>query len=156
MEKQFERNNESIGLIIDSVHDVSNCEPCQSFRKHQETYRAARIEYLKPVPEGVLCFAGDMQKVIVLTKLTTKEHFFVSQLVTFNQTFASKTPTCPSYCILWHEETSGRKALDVTLAFFKVIKISGCPKNIWFWLDNCSGQNKTWYFFTAIVHSLNT
>ena len=57
LEKQFEGNNESIGLIIDSVHDVSNCEPCQSFRKHQETYRAARIEYLKPVPEGVACLA---------------------------------------------------------------------------------------------------
>ena len=156
LEKQFERNNESIGLIIDSVHDVSNCEPCQSFRKHQETYRAEPIEYLKPVPEGVVCFAGDMQKVIVLPKLTTKEHFFVSRLVTFNQTFASKTPICPSYCILWHEEIFVRKVLDVTSAFFTVIKVSGCPKNIWFWLDSCSGQNKNWYFFTAIVQSLNT
>ena len=91
-----------------------------------------------------------------MPKLTTKEHFFVSRLVTFNQTFASKTPTCPNYCILWHEEISGRKASDVTSAFFKVIKVSGCPKNIWFWLDNCSGQNKNWYFFTAIVQSLNT
>ena len=31
----------------------------------------------------------DMQKIILLPKTTLKEHFFVSRLVVFNETFAS-------------------------------------------------------------------
>ena len=80
-------------------------------------YTQARIEYQKTIPEEVVCFTADMQRVIVLPKLTTKEHLFVSRLVTFNETFASKTPGKPDYCILWHEAIAGRKAPDVASAF---------------------------------------
>ena len=48
------------------------------------------------------------------------------------------------------------EASDVASAFFKVIKKCGCPENVWFWLDNCAGQGKNWYLFTAIIQSLNT
>ena len=50
----------------------------------------ARIEYKKETSPEVTAFVTDMQRVLVLPKLTTKEHLFVSRLVTFNQTFASK------------------------------------------------------------------
>jgi hypothetical protein len=39
--------------------------------------------------EGVSGYAVDMQKVIILPKLATKEIFFVRRLVGFNETFAS-------------------------------------------------------------------
>ena len=63
-----------------------------------------------------------MQRVIPLPKLTTKEHLFVSSLVNFNETCASKTPGKPDYCILWHEATAGRKASDVASAFLQLIR----------------------------------
>ena len=63
-----------------------------------------------------------MQRVIILPKLTTKEHLFVSRLVTFNETFASKTPGKQDYCILWHEASSGRKAPDAVSAFLQLVR----------------------------------
>ena len=96
-----------------------------------------------------------MQRVIVLPKLTTKEHLFVSHLVTFNETFASKTPGKPVYCILWHETIAGRKAPDVALAFLQLIRQCN-EDHIWLWASNCSGQNKNWYLFTGLAQCVNT
>ena len=69
------------------------------------------------MPEEVNCFTADMQRVILFPKLTTKENLFVNRLVTFNETFASKNPGKPDYCILWYEAIAGRKAPDVASAF---------------------------------------
>ena len=107
-----------------SVKD--ECEICLSYKdhindfaytKHKVRCTQDRIEYKKTVPKEVVCFTTDMQRVIKLPKLTTKEHLFVRCLVTFNERFASKTPGKPDYCILWHEAIAGRKAHDVVSAF---------------------------------------
>ena len=98
-----------------------------------------------------------MQRVIVLPKLTTKEHLFVSRLITFNETFASKTPGKPDYCILWHKAIAGRKAPDVASAFLQLIRQCN-EDHIWLWTDNCSGQNKNWYlvFVTGLAQCVST
>ena len=90
--------------IKDSDHDSNQCVECITYAKHKVRYTQARIEYQKPIPEEVVCLTADMQRVIVLPKLTTKEHVFVSRLVTFNKIFASKTPvnqTTAFSGILW-------------------------------------------------------
>ena len=87
-----------------------------------------------------------MQRVILLPKLTIKEHVFVSRLVTFNETFASKTLGKPDYCIIWQKAIAGRKAPDVASAFLQLIRQCN-EDHIWLWADNCSGQNKNWYLF---------
>ena len=89
--------------IKDSDDDSDQCAECIAQAKRKVRYTQARTEYQKPIPEKVACFTTDMQRVIVLPKLTTKEHLFVSRLVTFNETLASKTPGKPDYCIFWHE-----------------------------------------------------
>ena len=96
-----------------------------------------------------------MQRVIVLPKLITKEHLFVSRLITLNETFASKTPGKPDYCILWHKAIAGRKAPDVASAFLQLIRQCN-EDHIWLWADNCSGQNKNWYLFTGLAQCVNT
>ena len=75
------------------------------------------MEYQEPILEEVVCFTTDMQRVTVLPKLTTKEHLLVGPLVTFNETFASKAPGNPDYCILCNEAITGRKAPDIASAF---------------------------------------
>ena len=55
-------------------------------------YIHAREEYKnEQVEDGVVVLTADMQRVLVLSKLDTKDHLFVSRLVTFNETFASKS-----------------------------------------------------------------
>ena len=103
----------------------------------------------------VVCLTADMQRVIVLPKLTTKEHLIDSCLVTFNETFVSKTPGKPDYYILCHEAIAGRKAPDVASAFLQLIRQCN-EDHIWLWVDNCSGQNKSWYLFTGLAQLVNT
>ena len=145
-----------------SVKD--ECEICLSYKdhindfaytKHKVRCTQDRIEYKKTVPKEVVCFTTDMQRVIKLPKLTTKEHLFVRCLVTFNERFASKTPGKPDYCILWHEAIAGRKAPDVASAFLQLIRQCN-EDHIWLWADNCSGQNKNWYLFTDLAKCVNT
>ena len=102
-------------ILIKTLINVKNVQPTtQSKVLHQ-----ARIEYQKPIPEEVVCFTADVQRVIVLPKLTTKEHI---PSVTFNETFVSKTPGKSDYCILWHEAIAGRKVPDVGSAFLQLIR----------------------------------
>ena len=101
-------------------------------------------------PEEGVCFTADMQRVIVLPKLTTKEQLFVSRPVAFNEIFASKIPD-----ILWHEAIAGRKAPDVASAFLQLIRQCN-EHHIWLWADNCSGQNKKWYLFTGLAQCVTT
>ena len=93
-------------------------------------------------------FTADMQKVILLPKMTTKEHFFVSRLVVFNETFASMNEEV-DFAVLWHEGIAGRLATNVASAYIKCINLSGDTVTVW--VDNCSGQNKNWTLFSALV-----
>ena len=68
--------------IKGSDHVSDQCAECVACAKHKVRYTQARIEHRKPIPEEVVCFTADMQRVIVFPKLTTKEHLFVSRLVT--------------------------------------------------------------------------
>ena len=96
-----------------------------------------------------------MQRSIVLRKLTSKEHIFVSRLVTFNETFASKTPGKLDYCIHFHDAMAGRKAFDIASAFLQLIRQCN-EDHVWLWADNCSSQNKNCPLFTGLAHCVNT
>ena len=76
-----------------------------------------------------------MQKVLVLPVLTTKQHLFVSRLIVFNETFASKTADVPEFIMLWHEGIRGRTATDVASTYIKLLSCNNydhviiCPCN---------------------------
>ena len=65
-------------------------------------------------------FTSDMQKVILLHKLTSKEQFFTSCFVVFNETFATLTDG-PDLLVLWHEGIAGRNANHVASAYVKCV-----------------------------------
>ena len=55
-----------------------------------------------------------MQRVILLPTLSTKESFFVSFLIVFNETVDRMGADHePDYVVLWHEGKSGRLAQEV-------------------------------------------
>ena len=82
-----------------------------------------------------------MQRVILLPKLPTKEHFFISRLVVFNETFADLSNS-QDYCILLHEGIAGRNATDVASAYIKCVSL--CEKEfIIFGRITVRGRTKT-------------
>ena len=143
-------------ILMDELHDSQICESCQLYDAHKKKYVESREEYQREIPPEVVSFTGDMQKVLIIPKLTTKEHLFVSRLVVFNETFACRSGGHPDFCILWHEAISGRKATDVASSYFKLLSEAGVPENVEIWTDNCSGQNKNWYLLTTLVQCVNT
>ena len=85
--------------------------------------------------------------------MTIKEHFFVSRLVVFNETFASLNKD-GDYVVLWHEGVAGRKASDVASAYIKCINVTG-KEHIIIWADNCTAQNKNWWLYSSLVWCVN-
>ena len=126
-----------------------------SLRQKQSKVHSSSYWIPKAHHRGSCLFYRWCAKVIVLPNVSTKEHLFVSRLVTFNETFASKTPGKPDYCILWHQAIAGCKAPDVASAFLQLIRQCN-EDHIWLWADNCSGQKKNWYLFIGVAQYVNT
>lgn len=102
-------------------------------------------------------YSMDLQKVLLLPILPeSKTSFFTSRLVVFNETFATLKPKGKGYCVLWHEAIASRKGENITDAILALIKEERDVTDFIFWADNCTGQNKNWILFTALVCILNT
>ena len=63
-----------------SDHDANSCETCVKSESHLAKASIARELYREDMKQANCCCV-DMQKVIILPKLTSKEHFFTSRLV---------------------------------------------------------------------------
>ena len=138
---------------ITGDHDENMCEICRQQEIHLNKVKVARDLYTSDMQNDHV-YSVDMQKVIIIPKLTTKEHVFVSRLVCFNETFAGSKSVKAEYAVLWHEGISGRKASDVASSYVKFLTTSEEDKPI-LWADNCSGQNKNWTLYTALVQVVN-
>ena len=136
-----------------SHEDECSCESCTQTRQHLRDARLARQFYQKDrdesPPEGCIILAADMQKVMLLPKMSLKSQYFLSRLTVFNETFCSLHES-GDFCVLWHEGVSGRCASDVTSAYLKIIDELPQYSNFSFWCDNCAAQNKNWTLVCGI------
>lgn len=108
-QKQLINNN----LIVGPPHIKDSCLICDNHKIHKKNYTEARIAYTHDNTEeeegpDVLLFAVDMQKVLIIPKMKTKNCCFVSRLVVFNENFAA-LKTNNNVCVIWHEGISGRQ-----------------------------------------------
>jgi len=136
-------------------HNADNCMICISSKEHLERARKARREYQDQHSDITnKTYTADMQKIILLPKLTIKQHFFVSRLVVFNETFACLNEGQKDLAMLWHEAINGRTAANVAAAYVKCLEMSDSDR-ITIWADNCCGQNKNWTLYTTLCHCVN-
>ena len=97
--------------------------------KHQEKYRKVRSLYATDADrvgkntESVYSF--DLLKILLLPVMpSSKDAFFISRLVTFNENFTSvgtRNPICPSFCVTWHEAISRRNPKNIANTLHKFI-----------------------------------
>ena len=94
----------------------------------------------------------DLQKVMLLPRLPgLKKAISCKRLVAFNESFVPvRTKYGKALGVLWHEGIAGRSAAEVAGTFINVVRSSRL-----FWADNCSGQNKNWYLFSALIKEIN-
>ena len=157
-----------------AVPEVDKCDDCAYFQhntesddiqtayvEHKQRAREARHLYRADLdgswPEDTAVFAVDLQKIMLLPRMPDyKKCIFTSRLVVFNETFASVVSAHAAdktkhYLALWNESISGRCSADITSAFHKIIALERDRSHFVFWLDNCSSQNKNWFFFSMLV-----
>lgn len=143
----------------------SNQEPTareeDAFTMHKIKAQEAKENYdddmLEQFPDDVLCFAMDMQKVLILPRMPScKDAFFLSRLVVFNETFAKMGANKRlSYCIFWNESIAGRCAEDVSSAVHALLRANRDIRRLILWCDNCGPQNKNYVLFTMLVTVVN-
>lgn len=148
--------------ICDQKESRESCTTCTDFDKHHLMYIEARKAYDddrdKEHSNSHRVYSVDMQKVLLLPKMSLKSSVFVSKLVVFNETFASLLNHDENnICVLWHEAISGRLAEDVASAYLAIMqRASADVQHYIFWCDNCSAQNKNWKLYSAFVSIVNS
>jgi len=60
---------------------------------------------------------------MLLPKLSVKQHFFVSRLVVFNETFACLNENEHDLTMPWHEAVNGWSAAGVAAAYVKCLEM---------------------------------
>ena len=139
-------------------HECTN-ETCE-YSKHRERSRIARENMISDSLQDTnktKVVAVDMQKILLIPKLPTKDYFFSRKLILFNETFADINPKSGnSYCFLWTEDHSGRKAKNIATTYVEfVIRCARDYETIIFYMDNCNAQNKNKTLFTALSLLVN-
>ena len=98
-----------------------------------------------------------MQKALLMPKLDIKDYYFARKLVLFNETFAQPWKNGTAWTLLWHEGIGGSTATDITSAYVTFISNFGWnKKQIVFFADNCSSQNKCWVLYSTLVKLVNS
>lgn len=134
------------------------CEECmlyQPHKKHASEAREALHLDTDRMKDGVEVATVDMQKVLQMPKVPSKDYFFSRKLVLFNETFACPGKDNDAMCILWHEGEAGRKAFNVANAYNKFVEEKRNAKEIILFLDNCNSQNKNWTLLTSLPMMVN-
>ena len=84
---------------------------------------------------------------------------FISRLVCFHLTGAPVEALerhMPVVSAMWHEAVRGRKAPEVTSAWLRILMEHRDHSAITVWSDNCLGQNKNYFLYTALVQLVNS
>ena len=145
---------------------IGDCSVCSAQEDRLVRAKISREMYKADVKvnqnsEDAYIFSMDMQKVIMLPHMPgLKTALFTRRILMINQTIAPlggiKSGCGQPIGYLWHEGIQGRNDEDVASAVVKFLSselLRDCL-DVMIWADNCSGQNKNWTLFSAIVHHL--
>lgn len=82
-----------------------------------------------------------------------KSSVFTCRIVAYHETFASvgKRKNKNTISVLWHEDTAGRSAAEITSAYVTALEKERDVRHSILWVDNCSAQNKNWCLLSSLV-----
>ncbi|XP_052123363.1 uncharacterized protein LOC127749389 [Frankliniella occidentalis] len=121
--------------------------------RNKKNAKAARKEDEKKAKacSDTVCYClMDLQQVISLPKTEAGMVFYKRKLSTYNFTVYDKTFK-KGYCYLWDESEAKRGANEIATCVLLFIKkkVSEGITDFFIWSDNCGGQNKNKYLFSA-------
>lgn len=100
----------------------------------------------------LICF--DMQRVLQCPISEVSVFYYSRKLSLFNLT-GKALKSKKTYCVMWHEGTSGRGGNEIASALYTMLKkfITEFPhvKNLILWSDSCVAQNRNSIMSTALL-----
>lgn len=138
------------------------CELCIKWKKHIDKAKASRQEYrrdrqLQTDSGKTNIYSADLQKIIMLPRMEEfKSVCFTRRIIAFNESFVPLGPNTRTIAAIWHEGIAGRKKEEITSTFHNFFLEKRDEEHVILWLDNCSGQNKNWAFFTFLIYMVNS
>lgn len=84
-----------------------------------------------------------------------KSGIFTPRLVVFNETMSQLGKHGTDTAVIWHEAIADRKDEDIASAFYTWINTLRDVKTLTIWMDNCTGQNKNWTFYSILFSVVN-
>ncbi|KAK3908308.1 Bis(5'-nucleosyl)-tetraphosphatase, symmetrical, partial [Frankliniella fusca] len=142
-----------------SVYDLCNAaqkaklqEKYDLHIKHKIDAKVARKadrEYAEANKDTVCYAIYDLQKTLSVPQLETSEVYYKRKLSMYNFTIYNVIQH-QGYCYTWNESEAKKGANEIATCVLQFIEkmASNGVKEIIFWSDNCSGQNKNKYLFS--------
>lgn len=107
-----------------------------------------------------IIYCVDMEKVIMLPRLEMfKSAVFTHRITAYNESFVpvgKKQKSSKPFAAVWHEALFGRSKDELISTFYQFVLFKRDKKEIVFWLDNCSAQNKNWSLFSFFIYIVNS
>ncbi|XP_052122519.1 uncharacterized protein LOC127749229 [Frankliniella occidentalis] len=147
-----------------SVFDLCNAaqkaklqEKFDMHLKHKNDAKVARKadrEYAQEKKDTVCYAIYDLQKTLCVPNLDIGEVYYKRKLSMYNFTIYNVIEH-QGFCYTWNESEARKGANEIAtsvLLFIEMMANRGV-KEIIFWSDNCSGQNKNKYLFSMYTHA---
>ena len=127
---------------------------------HKRNAKRTRRVYTKDKEDvrkiDTLKVTADLRKIILLPRMVQfKSSIFTPRLVVFNETMSQLGKHGTDTAVIWHEAFADSKDEDIASAFYTWINILRDVKALTIGMDNCTGQNKNWTFYSILFSVVN-
>lgn len=148
----------SVCETFKNLSEVEKENKKEAFQTHTKEKALARIEKdsdknLALNDKNILLSAFDLQAVTPLPNGNVSTFYYKSKLNVFNFTLFN-IPEKKGSCYIWHEGEAKRGANEISTCVFDYIKKSGIGKDIIFYSDNCSSQNKNRFLMSMYLYAV--
>lgn len=103
--------------------------------------------------KNILLSTFDLQAVTPLPNGNVSTFYYKSKLNVFNFTLFN-IPEKKGSCYIWHEGEAKRGANEISTCVFNYIKTFGIGKDIIFFSDDCSSQNKNRFLISMYLYAV--
>ena len=148
----------SICEAFKNMSDNEKADKQVEIEKHNKEKVLSRIEKeidkkLAIDNDKILLSVFDLQAVTPLPNGNVSSFYYKSKLNVFNFT-AYNIVDKTGYCYMWHEGEARRGANEIATCIFKYIEEYGIGKQILFYSDNCSAQNKNKFLVSMYLYAI--
>jgi hypothetical protein len=135
------------------------CDVCSDFKIHVRNARLSREKSRNDenLNNNYLVVSCDMQKILQVPILKSKDSYFNDKLNIYNETFVTIGKNSSSICYVSNESQMNKNASDICNFYHQFFNSQMCEsfKEVIIKCDNSCQQNKSWILYGNILRFVN-